>query len=534
MLTRNVSMRLRHTEHTQMAEILVQGPWDRKAGRYDYKRFDQGSHTSPSMGYQSIGKVNVGVRFLLRKSQWGTLGRAENAAGIIYLELEFDQPPDCELESAEIQLTLDEEDEGLGPYRVESLPPSDRLVLVTDFYGPGNPLAGTAKKVAIRKSHKLEPSANVLGNGGALGALANEKVLEHESRWKFETLRVPDRSSRRQSADRCLRWRMTENDIERSTRSNKVYTAFAYEHSGQPFLMKIEISGKLRKRGDRMKANLKKFGPRARKQEDISTTLVGAYLGNRRPLDELARGLASAMELENCMEAAVEVPEVQTASFQQVARDSISSTNSAQGPSSAQASGQTCIEGTTPQPELRLNGQTLDMLEDTPVGTVRDRTASTLENLARSPEYFTKSIRLDSQVIRGDVSEASGHSSDTTLVATQSEQSQPETQPESQPETQPESQPETQPESQPETQPDEEEIIESKSHNSAPAVVDQFDEDIMTRVMEVAMLRIFIQSILWVMDFFGAFGARKPEETQREKKTQRKRPGRVRHRRKET
>lgn len=428
------------------------------------------------------------------------------------MQLNFDQPSDCDMESATIQLTLDEDAKGLDMYRDDNLPPSECPVLITDYYGPGQ-IVGTSKRVLIRKSLKVEPSVNVIGNGGSLGGFTTEKSFEHESRWTFRSHRVPDDStSGNKWGHRILRWEMTENDIEKSTNRNKVYTAFAYEHSGQPFLMKIEISGKLRKRSDRLKANIsKKFGPRANKKEDISTTLVGAYHGHRRPLDELARGLANAMELQNCMLTPLVVPDAQTASFQQIAHDPSSTTNSALDAANAQTSDQVLIEGSGPQPELRLNGQALDMLEDAPARAVHDRTEPTLKNLARVGEYFRRPIRLGSEATRGDasVSEASGHSSDTTLVASQHEQSQPETQLEE----------------------EEEEATAPKSQSSISAVPDKLDEDVMARVMEVAFLRIFIQFIIGIMDLVGS---KKPEEAQRERNVHKKRHGGARHRKKET
>lgn len=419
------------------------------------------------------------------------------------MELDFDQPPDCTLESATIQLTLDEDDQGLDPYRVDSLPPSECPVLITDYYGPGQ-IVGTSKRVLVRKSLKIEPSVNVMGNGGALGGITTEKAFEHESRWNFRSHRVPEqKSSGKKWGHRVLRWEMTENDIEKSTHSNKVYTAFAYEHSGQPFLMKIEISGKLRKRSDRLKANLgRKFGPRARKQEDISTTLVGAYLGHRRPLDELARGLASDMEMKNYMSSPLVVHDAQPASFQQVAHDAASSTNAALESTPAGTTDQASIEGTTPQPALRLNGQTLDMLEDMPVRESRDRTEPTLENLARVGEYFRTPIRHEA--IRGDISEASGHSSATTLVANQSETSQPQPQPEAA----------TVPESQ----------------NLTAMIPQNIDEDAMARVMEVAFFRLLIQFVIGIMDYIGP---RKPQATQQRRNEHKKRKGRSRHRKEE-
>lgn len=186
------------------------------------------------------------------------------------MELNFDQPQDCILVSATIQVTLDENDQALDPYHVDNLPASDFPVIITDYYGPQQ-IVGTSRRVLIHKSLKIEPSINVAGNGGSLGGKTTDKKFEHESRWTFRSLRVPaDRSCEQTWGHRILKWEMTENDIEQyPVHSNKVYTAFAYEHSEQPFLMKVEVSGKLRQRTSRLKAsvarNLKKFGPRARR-----------------------------------------------------------------------------------------------------------------------------------------------------------------------------------------------------------------------------------------------------------------------------
>ncbi|KAJ4387575.1 hypothetical protein N0V93_008170 [Gnomoniopsis smithogilvyi] len=460
-----------------MAAVLAERVWDRKAGRYDYSRFDHIASTSASVGYQFIGKVGVDCRFLFRQSKWGTLGPVDNPAGIIYMELNFDQPPDCTLDSATIQLTLDEDDPGLDPYRVASLPSSECPVLITDYYGPGQ-IVGTSKRVLVNKSRKIEPSVNVAGNGGSLGGVSTHKAFEHESRWMFQSHRVPGPRNRGQKwGHRILKWEMTENDIEKyPVHSNKVFTAFAYEHSGQPFLMKVEISGKLRQRTNQMKAsltkNLKKFGPRARKQEDIATTLIGAYLGRRRPLDELARGLASAMELKNHGSSPVVLPGPQAAAFQEMEF----ATNPAVDHASVGTSNQASIEeGNSPlQPRLNWDSLTqTDVLNELRAPSLQERTQPTLQNLARVGEYFRTPIKK--VPTRRGSSEASGHSSAATLVAETSEA--------------------------------------TRSMVGAPKKV---DEDITARVMEVAFLRLLIQIMVGIMDLFKPRDATQDKATEKE------------------
>lgn len=390
----------------------------------------------------------------------------ENPAGIIYMELDFDQPSDCTLESATIQLTLDEDEPGLDPYRVDSLPFSECPVLITDYYGPGQ-IFGTSKRVLVNKSLKIEPTVNVAGNGGSLGGVSTHKAFQHESRWMFQSHRISDHRSRGQKwGHRILKWEMTENDIEKyPVHSNKVFTAFAYEHNGQPFLMKIEISGKLRQRSNQVKAslskNLKKFGPRARRQEDIATTLIGAYLGHRRPLDELAKGLASAMEWKNHLIPPVVVPGPQVASYHQMEPNAASTIPPAANHASVGTTNQAFIEGRYTQPGLNWGSLTPNnVLNDMRAhSSLQDRTQPTLENLARVGEYFKMPIKKEP--IRRGTSEASAHSSAATLVADPSETTHP-----------------------------------------VAGEPKKVDEEAMTRVMEVAFLRLFIQFMVGIMDLF--------------------------------
>lgn len=430
---------------------------------------------------QSIGnKVGVDCRFLFRKSQWGTLGPSENPAGVIYMEIRFDQPSDCTLKSATIQLTLDEDDLGLESYRVDDsqLQTSECPVLITDYYGPGQ-IVGTSKRVLVNKSLKFEPSITVFGNGGSLGGMKTNEQFVHESRWMFRSYTVPGDGTRGQNwGHRILKWEMTENDIEKyPVHSNKVFTAFAYEHSGQPFLMKVEISGKLKQRGDRLKANLgrtlKKFGPRARNQEDISTTLVGAYRGHRRPLDELAKGLASAMDMENSLSSPHMVPDPQTASFQQVAFDAMPSTatDGAAEDVSADTSGQGLVEEGTPQLALNFDGRAPNMLKGREVPISQDRTVPTLNNLARPGMRLKTPMRTDI-IRRGTSSEVSGHSSAATLVADQY------------------------------TQPQTDSRHEAESQSSMAPLPSNADQDTMKRLMKVAFFRLLIEFTVSIMKFF--------------------------------
>lgn len=389
------------------------------------------------------------------------------------MQLDFHQPPDCVLESATIQVTLDEDDPSLKPYLEDVLPVSECPVLITDYYGPGQ-IVGAPKRVSINRSATFEPYLNIANNGCSLGNIRSERKFEHESRWVFRSHTVPDdRGDKQKWGHRILKWEMTENDIEKyPIHNNKVLTAFAYEHSGGPFLMKVEVSGKLRHWRDRLKSNTKKiFRPRAGMQQDISTTLVGAYRGQRRHLDQIAQGLAKAMEDQNyklakdlasAMAAQNPIPATQTAPLQHKLGE-MPSTHATEGHhSTSGASNHTFRRGAAySEPDLDLDGQRLNTVEpDVREPAMEDRTAPTLDNLARVGEYFSTPIRRDA--VRSDVSEASGDSSASTLVAERSETLQ--------------------------------------TSASPPKNV---DEEVIARVMEFTFLRLLIRKWLALWIFLG-------------------------------
>lgn len=208
--------------------------WKHKAGGYDWERYTNLDVVSPSVGHNRIGDVKVDCTMLFRDSKWGVLqlGSNQHMAGIVYMELGFHQPVDCKLAKATIRLTLDEKDSALRAFRGSALarPPPTCPVEITDFYGPRY-IVGPSVTADIKKSVRVEPNLNVGGTGGGLGSFGIEKHFPNQSRWSFKSHREPGHTN-------ILNWEMTEDDINKHPLGrNKVYTAFAYIHSGQPFLM---------------------------------------------------------------------------------------------------------------------------------------------------------------------------------------------------------------------------------------------------------------------------------------------------------
>jgi hypothetical protein len=291
---------------------------NRKYGRYDFERFDHLSSAHASIGHNTFDKVTVNCRFLFKKSRWGVLGLHKHPAGIIYLDLSFDQPKDSQLDSATVIITLEDEDKGLLKSNNNSLSKTLYPVQITDYFGPKG-FAGPAKTAQIKKSLHLTPNAQFAGTGfGGIG-FDHEASSTSSSRWKFSGTLLPGKGTHQFPwAYRTLKWDLTENDLEsQATHSNVVHTAFAFEHSGQPFFMKVEIKGKLKRRHERVRDKLMKFPSSVNRDDASIVTRInfGDLISFRTPLDERAQNLQFEMELANMHEIPMEVSDPKPATF---------------------------------------------------------------------------------------------------------------------------------------------------------------------------------------------------------------------------
>ncbi|KAI0814040.1 hypothetical protein GGR55DRAFT_493612 [Xylaria sp. FL0064] len=301
-------------------ELSTVDGYDRKYGRYDFKRFDHLVSQQASLGEASLGKVHVDCRFLFKKSKWGTL-EGRDSAGIIYLDLDFKQPSDCRLKSAIVQVTLDDDDEHL----VREFPSHGaRTPVQIVKYGPRH-LTGEPQYERKATHNRFIPSVEVGPFGGA-GGVGREsaKVTVRECRWTFESHLMTGGRRRGQNswAYKVLQWQITENELEtQPSHSNIVHTAFSFVHGGQPFLMRVEVSGKLESRtsdlGHQIRHKMRKLKfPSHPHKAEYATTLVN-FKGRHRfttPLDGLVQGLELAMEHDN-MTAPVEVKRAQQPRF---------------------------------------------------------------------------------------------------------------------------------------------------------------------------------------------------------------------------
>ncbi|PQE04193.1 2-amino-3-carboxymuconate-6-semialdehyde decarboxylase protein [Rutstroemia sp. NJR-2017a BVV2] len=268
------------------------------------------------LSHKEIGKVDVDCRLRLSKSKWGVIGKNENPGGIIYLDLNFDQPADCKLSSASVSVTLEE-------HRVFE----ENSLFATDQFGPKR-LTGELYEVPVTKNYRFTPHVDVLGAGaGGIGIdTSKRKVLS--SRWSFtgQLLFAEDKDdATREKVYRRLKWELTENKLEsRVLHSNLFHAGFTIEHERQPFYLKIEIEGKLRRTKDRIMNRLK-FPPNSQKKDGVSWTLIdpGVPGKSNRSLDALADGLSKAMEMENLQDIPMQMPEALPVSFTEPVHTSI-------------------------------------------------------------------------------------------------------------------------------------------------------------------------------------------------------------------
>ncbi|KAL5617903.1 hypothetical protein FOVSG1_000125 [Fusarium oxysporum f. sp. vasinfectum] len=291
----------------------------RRFGRYEpFLRFDHLSSGHASVGSRCVGKMTVDCRFLFKKSRWGVLGESQFPAGILYLDLNFGPPQGCKVKSATVTVTLDDSDECLRSLTSddgELYHNSNCSLEMTGYFGP-QPLLGEEKKTEFRRTMRMTPEVQAMGFGvGGIGG-ESEKAFKGSSRWTFMGQVL---AGKRPSSYKTLKWYLTDNELEsQAFRSSCVHTAFAFQHSGKPFLMRVDIEGRLEKWNQRIKNKLK-FGSGLNPSEGQTTTLINfeQWKSYDLPLDEYAQQLPKKMWLENYESTPIQMPDTREVSFSQ-------------------------------------------------------------------------------------------------------------------------------------------------------------------------------------------------------------------------
>ncbi|KAF4909350.1 hypothetical protein CGCF415_v005980 [Colletotrichum fructicola] len=303
----------------------------RRFGRSDFERFNEekavGDHTL--LRRSSIGKVEIECNYRWKQARWGVLGPDKNPAGIVFIDVSFGQPPEHNLSNATILITLSE-DEPAPHSRFGRRKPvrtsldSENAVQVTEYFGP-HAIYGPQGISLETNERSFQPN---IGAGGIveIGGVGTRRNItrQYVDSWTFK-------GTQKRAKDgiglRCLEWELTENDTERKPLHNHVfYTAFAFEHSGRPVNMRVEIGGRLKSKTERGKERFFRFCSRSGDKENVIVTQIDLSTARndfREKLDQLAFGLNMDMQRINLEAIPVEMPGPTQATFEQVASDAI-------------------------------------------------------------------------------------------------------------------------------------------------------------------------------------------------------------------
>ncbi|KAJ5817101.1 hypothetical protein N7447_009334 [Penicillium robsamsonii] len=327
-----------------------------------------------------MGRVQIDCRFRLSKTQWGVIGGGNTPAAVLYMDLTFDQPKDCQLTSAVVSITMQESDTDpqkihkqtaskrrsksrphmhdpdhgfsdaslryLAPVAVDTIgnltTQSKRCLQVTPYYGP-HELTGKPTQITIKKNRRFTPEVNVFGQGGGGVGFDYERSSEQTSRWTFtgkvlsgnhsqHINPVINRSGPRHSRShpkselamyRTMKWELNEDDNQpQSQHSSVIHTAFTFEHDMKPFYLEIQIQGKLQRKSEQLKGNMKqllKFPSNLRKEQGTALMRVhpDSTTNHTRRLDRIAQGLSLSMERLNMENISVQLPDAMPVSFEQ-------------------------------------------------------------------------------------------------------------------------------------------------------------------------------------------------------------------------
>ena len=301
--------------------------YSRKYGPVEFERFDHLVVSQVNVGQGTIDKVKVDCKLLFSKTKWGTLGAASRyskavPAGIMYMDLTFDQPKDCRLSSATVTVMLEDKAAELDEFHTRNAYRTvpvrhGPMVHVTEYFGP-KAIVGAERTVTQKTHVQVKPAVEFVGTTVSGIEYDKESTMDRSSRWSFSGKLVLSDAGYQVGTDflyKGLRWDLTENDSEHlASHISTMNTAFAFIHGAEPLVMRIQIDGKLKGRGARAKNRLLEFPRKFRGNNNSVSTLIN--LRDRRafvsPLDELAQSLEVEMLTENLARIPVEVPEKAT------------------------------------------------------------------------------------------------------------------------------------------------------------------------------------------------------------------------------
>ncbi|PKX89105.1 purine and uridine phosphorylase [Aspergillus novofumigatus IBT 16806] len=130
---------------------------------------------SQSLGYRRLGKMKIDCSFM-PSSKWGTLGYdPSQPAWVLYLQLQFSQPADCTLKSANIELSFQ---------KLQSVGRSKLGPVLTEYFGPKS--SGLHRRVEWVVREAKPPYQTILHHDQVRVGL----VISHDTEPFFITVRI--------------------------------------------------------------------------------------------------------------------------------------------------------------------------------------------------------------------------------------------------------------------------------------------------------------------------------------------------------
>jgi hypothetical protein len=213
---------------------------NRRFGRHDLKECYEISDDF-SVGSSEIGGVSVDCRFIFSKTRLGVLQDKDHPGGIIYMNLTIKQPPDWRLREANISVLLKDKDAAFSSHRS---PSKASVAIFRECYGPKT-LTGPKLTAETTQHDEINPSVEALGFGVTVGSTGRVTSQPRTAWWNFDGRAETVQNSSPNYTK--LHWTMSPNTLAyTSDAPSKIQTAFAFSHNYRPFLLQIEIDGKIR------------------------------------------------------------------------------------------------------------------------------------------------------------------------------------------------------------------------------------------------------------------------------------------------
>lgn len=182
------------------------------------------------LGQGDFGKATVNCGFLYRDSRWGNL--ESTPVAILRLQLNFTEPLDYKLSSADVELSFVSVDIGAEPH---TIPVVTKHAYPSMIHGP--PIT------RVRNTNReVKPQVEALGvTAGGIGVVADDQLTQ-TAQWTLETTRKADKNE----LYTIVSWLWKSNPLnpykELVAKRN---VAVVIEHSRCKFQMNLKIDAQL-------------------------------------------------------------------------------------------------------------------------------------------------------------------------------------------------------------------------------------------------------------------------------------------------